>query len=287
MGAKHQNQSAGLLESAPHCTSRNRFLRYAILGFWYCRTAWPGELCSRFVLYPLASCLRVLIRYTGNTFIDALAHHCHARGLPAVSIDVGPVTDIGYMAQRSDITELIRSLGFVGLNGDELLGILQTTMGSDENTRKSSDPQIILGLPTGGHLAAEGLDIPYTLSNARLARLSRIGAISQDDGESGPALSEQIKKAPSRMSATEAVTDALRARLANQMMVEVEDVDASKPVSGYGVDSLTAVDIRVWCLKEAQADVSILDIVNYSSIMELAQTIVANSRLASNDKWED
>lgn len=204
-----------------------------------------------------------------------------------MSIDVGPVTDVGYMAQRTEIKELIRSLGFVGLNGDELLGILQTTMGSDENTRRSNDPQIILGMPTGGYLAAEGLDAPYFLSDPRLARLSRIGAISQDDGESGPGLSEQINKAPSRASATEAVTDALRARLAKQMMVEVEDVDASKPVSGYGVDSLTAVDIRVWCLKEAQADVSILDIVNNSSIMDLAQTIVENSRLASNNKWED
>ncbi|RAH55380.1 polyketide synthase [Aspergillus piperis CBS 112811] len=260
------------------------------LGSWNLHLTAPAEI-DFFVMLSSASGiagLRGQGNYAaGNTFIDALAHHRHARGLPAVSIDVGPVTDIGYMAQRSDITELIRSLGFVGLNGDELLGILQTTMGSDENTRKSSNPQIILGLPTGGHLAAEGLDVPYTLSNARLARLSRIGAISQDDGESGPALSEQIKKAPSRASATEAVTDALRARLANQMMVEVEDVDASKPVSGYGVDSLTAVDIRVWCLKEAQADVSILDIVNYSSIMDLAQTIVENSRLASNDKWED
>ncbi|GCB20597.1 lovastatin diketide synthase LovF [Aspergillus awamori] len=260
------------------------------LGSWNMHLTAPAEI-DFFIMLSSASGiagLRGQGNYAaGNAFMDALAHHRHAQGLPAVSIDVGPVTDIGYMAQKSEIKELIRSLGFVGLNGDELLGILQTTMGSDENTRKSSNPQIILGMPTGGYLAAEGLDVPYTLSNARLARLSRIGAISKDDGESGPALSEQINKAPSRASATETVTDALRARLANQMMVEVEDVDASRPVSAYGVDSLTAVDIRVWCLKEAQADVSILDIVSNSSIMELAQTVVENSRLALNDKWED
>jgi len=89
------------------------------------------------------------------------------------------------------------------------------------------------------------------------------------------------------MSATEIVSDALKRRLAKQLMVAVEDVDVLKPVSGYGVDSLTAVDIRAWSLKDAQADISVLDIVNNASILSLAHTIAKNSRLTVGKNLED
>lgn len=223
---------------------------------------------------------------TGNTFIDALAHHRHARDLPAMSMDVGLMSDVGYMARRSEMRESFKSIGFISLIGDDLLGILQATIGTREDTRHSTDPQLILGLPTGGYLAAEGLEPSYYLSDPRLARLKRIGATGHDNQDSGPSLLEQITKASSRASAIEIATEGLRARLAKRMMVEVEDVDASKSVSGYGVDSLTAVDLRIWCLKEMQAEISILDIMNNSSIADLAQTIVENSRLGLKN-WED
>ncbi|KAJ5325727.1 uncharacterized protein N7506_008829 [Penicillium brevicompactum] len=85
----------------------------------------------------------------------------------------------------------------------------------------------------------------------------------------------------------EIVSHSLREKLAKQMKVDIEDVDASKPVSGYGVDSLTAVDIRGWSLKDAQADISVLNIVNNASIGSLAHTIVKKSLLASSRLEED
>ena len=59
----------------------------------------------------------------------------------------------------------------------------------------------------------------------------------------------------------------------------MEDIDASKPVSAYGVDSLTAVEIRAWSFRDVQADVSVLDVVNTGSIWGLVGIIVRNSRL--------
>ncbi|KAJ5342321.1 hypothetical protein N7541_011445 [Penicillium brevicompactum] len=74
---------------------------------------------------------------------------------------------------------------------------------------------------------------------------------SQDQGpnDTGTGLMEQLGKATSVASAIEIVF--YSGKLAKQMKVDIEDVDASNPVSGYGVDSLTAVDIRGWSLKNA------------------------------------
>ena len=71
----------------------------------------------------------------------------------------------------------------------------------------------------------------------------------------------------------------MRGRLAQQLSISVEDIDASKPVSAYGVDSLTAVEIRAWSFRDVQADVSVLDVVNTGSIWGLVGIIVRNSWL--------
>ncbi|CAG8902537.1 unnamed protein product [Penicillium egyptiacum] len=219
----------------------------------------------------------------GNTFLDALAHHRRAQGLPAVSIDVGAIFNVGYVAQNANMKESMRSLGLVGLAGDELIWIIQVAIAGHNSTAA----QVILGLATGGYLASNGLEEPYWFSNSKVSHLRQIGATEQGTDIIGPGLSEQLNNAPSMASAAEIVLNTLQARLAKQMMVDLEDVDASRPVSSYGVDSLTAVDIRAWSLKDAQADISILDIVNTASIGSLAQVIVKNSRLLASRKLED
>ncbi|GAB1218627.1 hypothetical protein ATERTT37_007890 [Aspergillus terreus] len=258
-------------------------------GTWNIHLTTPRDLDFFIMLSSVSGIigLRGQANYAaGNTFLDALARHRRAQGMAAMAIDVGAVFDVGYMAEKSDMKEMMRNLGFIGLTGAELVGILQTGIGNGD-VHDPDSAQVILGLASGGYLAAEGIDMPYYFSDSKMAHLKRIGATGEGEGASGPGLSEQLGKATNRAAAAEAVSEALRARLAKQMMVDVDDVDGSKPVSGYGVDSLTAVDIRAWTMKEAQADISILDIVNNSSIMSLAETIVGNSKIMANKNLEE
>ncbi|KAL4890688.1 hypothetical protein BDV59DRAFT_209620 [Aspergillus ambiguus] len=259
------------------------------LGTWNIHVAAPRDVDFFIMLSSVSGVigLRGQANYAaGNTFLDALAHYRRSQGMTAMSLDVGAVFDVGYMAQKPDMKDVMRSLGFIGLTGAELAGIIQAGI-TDTEFHHSDHAQVIIGLASGGYLAAEGIDLPYYFSDPKMSHLKQIGATGEGGNNSGPGLPEQLNKAVSRASATEAVSEALRARLAKQMMVNIEDVDASKPVSGYGVDSLTAVDIRAWSLKEAQADISILDIVNNSAIMSLAQTIVERSRILESKKLED
>ncbi|KAF9887258.1 hypothetical protein FE257_010386 [Aspergillus nanangensis] len=265
--------------------------RTKAVGTWNLHCTAPKDLDFFVMLSSISGIigLRGQANYAaGNSFMDALAHHRRSRGLAASSLDVGAVFDVGYMAQKSEMKETMRSLGFIGLKGDELLGMLQEAMSNPKSGGgDSTAAQVILGLATSGYLASENVDIPYYFSDPKMSRLKQIGASSHDQSNTGPGLAEQLSKATTRSSAAEFVSNALRARLAKQMMVDIEDVDPSKPVSGYGVDSLTAVDIRSWGLKEAQADVSILDIVNNVSIMSLAEGIVSKSGLMANKRFED
>lgn len=56
-----------------------------------------------------------------------------------------------------------------------------------------------------------------------------------------------------------------------------DDIEATKPVSSYGVDSLLAVELRTWIHIETKAEVSVFDLLSNEPITSLAKKIVASS----------
>ena len=67
------------------------------------------------------------------------------------------------------------------------------------------------------------------------------------------------------------------------MSISVEDIDASRPGSTYGIDSLTAVELRSWAFKECQADISVFEVMANNPISGLAEQIVKKSKLVPKE----
>jgi len=62
------------------------------------------------------------------------------------------------------------------------------------------------------------------------------------------------------------------------MGVAAENIDLSRPISNYGVDSLMAVEIRSWLFTKAQADVSVFELLSNISISSLIKKVVSRSK---------
>ncbi|GKT82357.1 beta-ketoacyl synthase domain-containing protein [Colletotrichum tofieldiae] len=75
------------------------------------------------------------------------------------------------------------------------------------------------------------------------------------------------------------VLDALLLKIARMLSIEVSNLETSKPLHAYGIDSLTAVELRSWLMKELGAEVSVFDITNNSSISQLAVIAAKKSSL--------
>ena len=75
------------------------------------------------------------------------------------------------------------------------------------------------------------------------------------------------------------IAQAVTTRLAKSMAMAIEDLDPSKPVNSYGVDSLVAVELRNWILHEIKADLSISDILSNIPLTALASKIASKSSL--------
>ena len=72
---------------------------------------------------------------------------------------------------------------------------------------------------------------------------------------------------------------ALARKLARAMAISADDVELSKPLSSYGVDSLMAVELRNWIGKDFAANVAVFDIMGNVPIAKIGDLVVARSSI--------
>jgi acyl carrier protein len=81
--------------------------------------------------------------------------------------------------------------------------------------------------------------------------------------------------------AAEVVCTVLMAKISVLLMIPLEDIKASRSMSEYGMDSLVAVEMRNWLLREMDATVPILELLANESLLQLSAKIVKRSKLAN------
>ncbi|UKZ82673.1 putative secondary metabolism biosynthetic enzyme [Trichoderma virens FT-333] len=178
-------------------------------------------------------------------------------GLPATSMNLG--IGVGITAERGEILSYLKTGAMISLHERGVLAVVQAVMSG------KMPIQAVVGLATGGHhLEKNGHEDPFWFS---------------DSGDSGADLQAVLRAASTLAEAADAVCVALVRKLAKAMMVEIEELDSTRPANSYGVDSLVAVEVRAWVFKEVKSDVSAFDILSNMPLQPLATKIAAKSSL--------
>jgi NADPH:quinone reductase-like Zn-dependent oxidoreductase len=256
--------------------------RPKINGSWILHQLLPRDLQFFVMLSSIAGVVgnRSQANYAaGNTYQDALAYYRRSQGLPAVSVDLGLMLGIGLIAERGGATNL-KKWEAVGIHEEEFHLLITAAITGSWNSFPLPT-QVISGLPTGGILELEGLERPFYFDDRRFAYLKKTGLdLNKDRQEANKqaALSSQLAKVESMREAIELIMGGLSQRLARELQTAAENIDHSRPLHSYGVDSLMAVDIRTWILADLQAEMSLFDVLGSSSIHALATRIAAISK---------
>ncbi|KAL9110360.1 MAG: hypothetical protein Q9227_005091 [Pyrenula ochraceoflavens] len=221
----------------------------------------------------------------GNAFEDALANHRNRHGLPTSSIDLGMILDVGYVAesQNSDVTANTSKWNFAAIREKELHAMVQASITHESVRHEPVPAQLITGLGTGGMANLAGFQIPWWFNDSKFAHLKAVDThqVQLETEEDTSQVQTLLSQATSMDAAAEIVSVALIKKIAKSLMVDIEDIEATKPVSRYGVDSLLAVEIRSWIFTEIQADISVFQLLSNVPISQLVKQIVGKSKCVS------
>ncbi|PSR82297.1 polyketide synthase [Coniella lustricola] len=214
-----------------------------------------------------------------NTFLDAFCRYRRNLGLPAATVDLTAVQDIGYLADTSAERqeEILRNLGGESMVESEVLALLAAAIGSSQST---SDEDVFEGhCITGLSLGTDPNRMPYYASDAKFNYLRQavLSANGAADGQSKSQVSIGVSLSQVRSSeeAVEIITTGLSGKLSSILMIPSEELEAETPITRYGLDSLNAIELRNWITKELEVNLQVLQLLTSGSLKSLARMIFA------------
>jgi acyl transferase domain-containing protein/protein-L-isoaspartate O-methyltransferase len=174
-----------------------------------------------------------------NAFLDALAHHRRAQGLPALSINWGPWAEVGAAAERH-VLERLRAQGIVAIPSAAGLAILAALM--------AHAPAQVGVVPMDWadyleHLPAGAPPMLAELASERPTRPA-VARVAERPGGTTPDVRGRLAQLPVAHRRS-----ALLAEVQDQVAKGLgfdpaQPIDARQPFSELGLDSLLAVELR-------------------------------------------
>ncbi|KAI1339087.1 ketoacyl-synt-domain-containing protein [Xylariaceae sp. FL0016] len=214
-----------------------------------------------------------------NCFLNALVQHRLAQGMPASSLDLTAISDSGYLAEDLEkAAEVARNLGSDTICEAEVLALLGAAITGRMTTACNS--HTITGMritPTMQPFWTPDAKCKYLRESAEAAAAADAAA----GGSKAISYNAAVKAAKSRDEAEQVVCDGLVSKLAAVMMMELEDLDITRSLSHYPLDSLVAIEIRNFITREFEATLQVLELLSSGSIQTLAKAVCVKSKLVN------
>lgn len=220
----------------------------------------------------------------GNTYQDGLAEYRVARGEKATSLDLGNILSVGYVAEREGLSEALQSQFYMGIQEAELHAILDYHCNPDLPLPSALRSQVIIGIESPVNLRSKGMQEPYWMHRPMFSHLydmrDQVDTASSDSTNPTTIINypDLLRAADCLVDASGIVVDGLRAKLATTLAMPKENIDINRPMHTYGVDSLTAVEIRTWLRRVVGAEVAVFEILGNASLAALGASVARKSK---------
>lgn len=219
---------------------------------------------------------------SGGTYQDSLTLHRISKGQKATILDLGWMASDGIIAESEFLPKAFETSGvMMPIDSTEYLALLDYYCSPSREVATPLASQIMVGLETPAALQAKGADVPALLQRPTIRHMHQMGidetftAIGSSEGTTNYAVA--FTNAGSAAGAGEVVVEGLAQKLSKVLSIPPGDIDTSKPLHSYGVDSLLAVELRGWFAKELKADVAIFEIMGGASFAAVAAAVASKS----------
>ncbi len=203
-----------------------------VRGAWNLHRLTAARSLDFFVMYSSAASLLGSpgqANYAAaNAFMDSLAQHRQARGLPGLAINWGPFSEVGLAAAQDNRGNRIGERGLASFSPARGLELLEHA----------------LGLATA-QLGAVDVDWRrWTTSYPQVAGSARLsGVVVHDERGGGASLAETVRRAA--VGARHGLIEAfVRDQVIAVLRLDPGRVTAEVPFKAFGIDSLTGLELR-------------------------------------------
>lgn len=214
-----------------------------------------------------------------NTFLDSFAAFRRSNGLPATSIDLTAVSDVGVLSEDSErAAATAQNFGNETLVEKEVLALVAAAI-SGKTTLMAAD-QIITGL----YVSPETVAANFWIQDGKFMKLRK--AAEAELAAAGPgtgptvSLETAVKRAKDESEAENIIYDALAAKLSAVLMVPLEEMSPGSSIASYGLDSLVAIEIRNWISRELGANFQVLELLTSPTMKALVKSILGKRNKA-------
>ncbi|KAL9094794.1 MAG: hypothetical protein Q9165_003065 [Trypethelium subeluteriae] len=213
-----------------------------------------------------------------NAFLNSFALYRQKIGLRACSIDLGAIEDVGYLSERIELAERVDFRSFSGINENQLHKIICTSILQQMHcTSPVATPSEIV----------TGIIFPQS-SDSSLRHDIRFASLfgtsydtsSRSNDDTGTsrghvqAFLNLLKAETSRNTLIGAALELMNRQLMKLLRLD-EPIEADRPLSGYGIDSLTAVEFRNWMRTDLGVESTTLEIIGAKTLNALCEGVVA------------
>ncbi|KAH7304047.1 putative polyketide synthase [Stachybotrys elegans] len=260
-----------------------------VRGSWNLHTVLPRKM-DFFILF--SSAIGILgspslgAYSAGNTFQDSLAHYRVLHGEHAISLDIGGVSDDGFIARSKEQRNSFfkRNPHLTPMTIADVLALLDMYCCPSHMATQSQPHQAIVGISPPGLVNRDGAS--FVMSQPFWGHIRHIPWSHNEDAgdpEGKPNDSEasavhQLKRllaAGMDKDATQFAVAVLTSRIAGLLGMETSHIDQHRPINQLGVDSLVGIELRNWISATFDIKIPVLEISSGISAAELGSNIVS------------
>ncbi|OKL61272.1 hypothetical protein UA08_03198 [Talaromyces atroroseus] len=232
----------------------------------------------------------------GCGYLNGLARQRRKRGLAGSTFDIGRVVGIGYVESAAQVVrDQLIGLGLKPISEADLRNAFAETIraGLPQPQDQEKLPEAVVTMGVRHFREDEDVKGPWftnpLFSHCIIEKASTQSSSGDQRKKTSLPLSQQLAQVASRKEALDVIIgkispvveksshyannlpDGFSEKLGVILQLGDQAIDRDAPLNELGIDSLVAVEVRGWFLKELKVDIPVLKIIGGASPTELCQ----------------
>ncbi|KAL6694280.1 hypothetical protein J3F84DRAFT_395947 [Trichoderma pleuroticola] len=236
-----------------------------------------------FVLFSSAACvvgnLGQANYAAANGYLNSLSRQRRRRSVAGSTFDIGQVAGVGYIESAGQIVmDQLSALGLQRLSEADLQQVFAEIIRAGRPDPKDAETTPFAVVTSGIRNFSEDENIkgPW-FTNPFFSHCvidAKVAELESDSSDKKSNIARQLVKATSQEQALDILKECFATKLRVILQLGSQDIHYDAPLVELGIDSLVAVEVRSWILKEVRVDIPVLKVVGGASLAELCDRAV-------------